>query len=222
MSAEQLIIAKKNMIHSQLLPNKVTDEKLLQVFNTVPRENFVPKNLENIAYTDEDIAIGQGQYLREPLITARLIQAANIKKSDIVLDIGCGSGYSSAILSHLAATVIGIEENSAIAEDAEEILKEMDICNVAIINTDVQAGYKEQAPFNVILINGSILHVPSYITDQLAEGGRLLTVIAHSKNTNNGKAILMKKEKGNIKTTYLFDAATPPLLGFEEKEFFTF
>ena len=222
MSAEQFLTARKNMINSQLLPNKVTDARVLVAFEKVPRENFVPNSLKGIAYIDEDISIGKGQYLREPVILSRLIQAAEIKESDIVLDIGCGTGYSCAIFSHLAATVIGIEEDAATAKQAEDILKEMDLCNIAIINGSIRDGYKEQAPFDVIFINGAIPHIPSHITDQLAEGGRLITVIADNKNSNNGTAVLLTKQKSNIEIINLFDAATPILHGFEEKEFFTF
>ena len=222
MSAEQFLTARKNMINSQLLPNKVTDSRVLDAFEKVPRENFVPKSLKAVAYIDEDLLIGKKQYLREPVILSRLIQAAEVKEDDIVLDIGCGTGYSCAIFSHLVATVIGIEEDATIAKYAEDILKKMNLCNIAVINGNIRDGYKEQAPFDVIFINGAVPHIPSHITDQLAEGGRLITVISDNKNSNNGTAILLKKHKSNIETTNLFDAATPILHGFEEKEVFTF
>ncbi len=220
MPANQFKKARKNMIEGQLRPNKIIDEHLISAMMAVPRENFVPITLQGVAYVDEDLPVGKGQHLMEPIVFARLLQAAAIKQDDVVLDIACGRGYSTAILSHLAATVIGIEQEADFAKQADTILEEMDICNVATIHGNIRDGYKEQAPFNVILINGAIPHVPGHIIDQLADGGRLITII--SENGRIGKAVLMKKEKAVINTTYLFDAMTPLISGFEEHDTFTF
>jgi protein-L-isoaspartate(D-aspartate) O-methyltransferase len=138
------------MIQCQVRTNKVTDPALIETLRSVPRERFVPGSLEGIAYVDEDIAIGNGRYLSEPMVLARLIQAAQVGKGDVVLDIGCGTGYSTAVLGHLAATVVGIEQDKGMVQQADRLLHDLDICNTAIVQrADLREGYAQQGPYNV-------------------------------------------------------------------------
>src|SRR3546814_7419678 len=116
--------ARENMIEGQLRPNKVTDEAILSAMGTVPRERFLPNGKRAVAYVDEDIGLGQGRFLMEPIVLARLIQAAGVEPDDLVLDIGCGTGYSAAILALLANTVIALECDERLARQATEILAE--------------------------------------------------------------------------------------------------
>ena len=213
--------ARQNMIDCQIKPNMVTDESVIEAFAKVPREEFVPSYMRGIAYVDEDVDLGKGRFLMEPTTFARLLQAADIQESDIVLDIGCGTGYSMAILSELASTVIGIDEDADFTAQADQLLQDMDICNVALIHGKTREGYQNQAPFDVIFINGSVPHVPGYLTDQLAEGGRLITVL-RGKSDPIGQAVLMTKNKGAVTTTTLFDASTHFVSGFDEQDYFTF
>ncbi|MEZ0224110.1 MAG: protein-L-isoaspartate O-methyltransferase, partial [Alphaproteobacteria bacterium] len=104
------------MVECQLRPNKVTDAALLEAVRKIPREQFVPRYLQSVAYVDEDVPLGNGRYLREPVIVARLIQEAAVQKDDIVLDIGCNSGYSTAVLGHLAGTVVALEAEDHFAD----------------------------------------------------------------------------------------------------------
>lgn len=214
-------VARKNMVDCQIRPSKVTDEKVLSSFENMPREYFLPTYLQGIAYVDEDIDLGKGHFLMEPVILARLLQAAKIKDTDIVLDIGCSTGYSTAILSSLASTVIGIDDDADFVAQADELLQNMDICNVALIHSAVREGYEAQAPFDVIVVNGAVPRVPGHILDQLADGGRLVTVVCE-KGKTVGTAVLMTKEKGLVTTKNLFDAATHFVAGFDEHEFFKF
>ena len=212
---------RKNMINGQVRTNKVTDPALLDALRVVPRERFVPGHLQGIAYIDEDIAIGNGRYLPEPMVLARLVQAAGVGKGDIVLDIGCGTGYSSAVLGHLAATVVGIEHDKDMMQQADRLLHDLDICNTAVVQrADLCEGYAQQGPYNVILINGSVPSVPEKIKSQLADGGRLVTVL--SKRGHMGSAVLMTRAGETFDTRVLFDAATPTLAGFEAPETFVF
>ena len=213
--------ARKNMIDGQIKTNKVTDPTLIKALQSVPREKFVPRHLQNIAYIDEDIALGNGRYLPEPMVLARLIQQAAPSKDDLALDIGCGTGYSTALLGHLASTVVGIEQSIEMAEQADTLLHDLDICNAVVIQQkDLRAGYPQQGPYNIILINGSVPAVPEAIKKQLAEGGRLVTVL--SDKGHMGTAVMITRSGDNFSTQILFDAATPTLAGFERTKSFEF
>lgn len=213
--------ARENMVDSQLRPNKVTDPVLIAAMRKIPRELFVPRHLQGFAYVDEDIALGKGRWLREPIIIARLIQEAEVLKSDIVLDIGCNTGYTTAVLGHLAGMVVGLEIDEQLAKEADKLLHDLDIVNAAIVRqAALKDGYAQQGPYNVILINGSVPAVPEVIKQQLAEGGRLVTVL--SEKGNMGSAILMTRNGNNFSTRVLFDAATPTLTGFEAPKKFAF
>ncbi len=213
--------ARENMVNSQLRPNRVTDETIIEAMRTIPREKFVPRHLQGFAYVDEDVPLGNGRYLREPVIVARLIQEANIQKSDVVLDIGCNTGYSTAVMGHLAATVVGLEIEDALANEADKLLHDLDICNVVVVRQGkLSEGYAAQGPYNVILINGSVSAVPEGIKKQLADGGRLVTVV--SEHGHMGKAVLISRHGDHFSTRELFDAATPTLVGFEAVKAFAF
>lgn len=213
--------ARENMIKGQLCPNRITDGPLIDALIRVPREQFVPRHLQHIAYADEDIDLGNGRYLAETRVLARLIQAAEIQKTDIVLDIGCGTGYSAALLGQLAGTVVGVEENKHMAQEADKLLHDLDICNAVVVHRNtLQEGYAQQGPYNVILLNGSVPEVPERIRMQLADGGRLLTVL--SEKGSMGSAIIMSRHGESFSTRVLFDAAMPVLAGFKRKEGFVF
>ncbi len=214
------LAARANMVESQLRTNKVTDVRVLGAFETVPRERFTPDDLTGVAYVDEDIAIGEGRYMMEPMVLARLLQAAAIDPGDMVLDIGCGSGYSSAILAQLAATVVAVESDKLLAEQANAALAELSIDNVVLIDAPLTEGYAKQAPYNAILLNGSVAKVPDGILDQLGEGGRLVTVLRDRPHL--GRAVLMQKSGGIVSSRTLFNAATPLLPGFAEPPRFVF
>lgn len=218
--------ARKNMVDGQLLPNKITDPALIDALRRIPRENFVPEEMRGIAYVDEDIAIGGGRYLPEPLVLARLLQEASLKRTDVVLDIGSGTGYAAAIMGNLAGTVVGLESNAAMAAAAESMLRDLGVINAAVVHQpDLRQGYPQQGPYNVILINGSVPHVPENILQQLADGGRLLTVRSQTKIKGRGymgTGIMITRRGAHFAMQSLFDAATPTLSGFESPEAFVF
>lgn len=214
-------VARENMIQGQLRPNGIEAPALLEALQAVPREKFVPRHLQRIAYVDEDVEIAGGRFLPEPVILARLLQALEIAEGEIALDIGCGTGYSTALLGQMAATVVALESNKALATEADRLLRELDICNTVVIEqADMKTGFEKQAPYNVILINGSVPEVPAQIKSQLADGGRLVTVL--SKRGHMGSAVLITRTGDNFSTRVLFDAATPVMPGFEAAETFVF
>ncbi len=203
--------ARSNMVESQLRTNKVTDLRLLGAFETVPRELFVPEPLRGIAYIDEDVALGGGRFVMEPRVLARLLQAAQPGPEDVALDLGCGSGYATAILSRLVATVVALEDDVALVAAANGTLDKLEIDNAVVVEGRLTEGYPKQAPYNVILLGGAVAEVPAAIAAQLAEGGRLVTVI--SAGPGLGRATLMRRDGGVISSRVLSDAALPELPG---------
>jgi protein-L-isoaspartate(D-aspartate) O-methyltransferase len=212
--------ARSNMVESQIRTNKVTDPHLLDAFETTPRERFVPEPLRGIAYVDQDVALGGERFVMEPMVLARLLQAARPGPGDVALDLGCGSGYATAILSRLVATVVALEVDAALAAAANQTLDELEIDNALVVEGQLAEGYPKQAPYNVILLNGAVSEVPLAIADQLAEGGRLVTVV--SVGAGLGRATLMRRDSGVISSRILCDASVPVLPGFEAAPGFVF
>ena len=167
--------AIKSMIEGQIRPNKVTDARVIEAFEAVPRDAFVPKAKREVAYLDEDLEVAKGRYIMEPMVLARLVEAAQVTPEDVILDIGCTSGYSTAILARLGNVVVGLEEDEQLAGTAEAALEVLDIENAAVITGRLCEGVASQGPYQVIFINGAVEEIPAKITEQLVEGGRLVT-----------------------------------------------
>jgi protein-L-isoaspartate(D-aspartate) O-methyltransferase len=212
--------ARSNMVESQVRPNRVTDPRIVMAMLSLPRENFVPKPLRGIAYVDEDIHVGDGRYLMEPMVLARLIQEAQIAPEDVVLEIGTATGYGAAVLSRLASTVVALESDAAMARSASKTLSDLGLDNVAVVEGDLGLGYPRQAPYNVIVLAGGVEHVPSAIMGQLAEGGRLVAVVVPPGQP--GRATLSSRIGGSISTRVIFDASSPILPGFRRDPGFVF
>ncbi|WP_416900076.1 MAG: protein-L-isoaspartate O-methyltransferase family protein [Minwuia sp.] len=210
--------ARTAMVNSQLRPNKLVDDRLTDALRTVPRERFVPKDLQGIAYIDEDLPFGGGRYLMEPMVLTRLLQSAEIEADDMVLDVGCLTGYAAAVMAALANTVVAVDSDPAYVAGATETLAALDITNVAVVEAPLAEGLPDQGPYDVVLVEGAVAEVPQALLDQVAEGGRLLTVL---RRDGMGVAHLFTRQ-GNIGKRPLFDAATPVLPGFEMKQGFVF
>lgn len=212
--------ARFNMVEGQIKPNKVTDAALMNAMLNVPRDRFVPKSVRGIAHVDEDVPIGGGRYLMEPMIFGRLVNDAAIRPTDIVLDIGCGYGYSTAVLSRLASTIVSVESDETMVDKASEVLAELGADNAVVLAGDLTAGWPAQGPYDVILINGAVDVVPQAIIDQLADGGRLVTVLAPAGGRSAG--YLFQRFGDSVSKLERFDAYTPYLTGFEPKPVFEF
>lgn len=214
---------RTKMVDNQIRTTGVTDLAVIDAFLTVPREAFVPANRQALAYIDEDLPLdgegGAARYLMEPSPFAKIVQLADVRKSDVVLDVGCASGYSSAILSQLAGSVIGLESDSALAAAATSRLQELGYDNVVIVSGDLREGYPSEAPYDVILIEGAIDAVPEALFGQIKEGGRLVAVEGHG---NAGVARIYVKENGIASGRSVFNAAVKPLPGFERVTEFEF
>ncbi len=212
--------ARHNMVESQIRPNKVSDTRLIAALDEVPRERFVPKRLQGVAYVDEDIAIAPGRYIMEPMVLARLLQACAVRPDDVVLDVACGTGYAAAVLAKLAGTVVSLEPSEELAEAASRTLAAIGADNVIVVTGPLAQGYARQAPYDVIMIGGGIDHLPEALIGQLAEGGRLLAVLRAPGRV--GEATLWEKHHGSLSSRPLFEAAVPALPGIESPRGFEF
>lgn len=211
---------RRNMVDCQLRPNGVTDERVLAAMGSVPREAFTAPDYQGIAYVDEDIPIGDGRYLMEPMVLARMLQAAAIGGDDVVLDIGCGSGYTAAVCARIAATVVAVESEPRLAAEAIRILGELEIDNVVVVEDALEDGYREQAPYDSIVFSGSVADLPEPILGQLSDGGRLVAVI--EDESGRGRAVLAQNTRGTISRRAIFDASIPRLPGFDREPQFVF
>jgi len=190
---------------------------------SIPREAFLPALRRPLAYLDEDIDIptasGRPRHLMEPSPFARLAQLAVIGPADRVLDVGCGTGYSSAVLSRLAASVDGLECEADLAESARATLAKLDVGNVTVVEGALEDGYPQNAPYDVILLGGAVDEVPEALFGQLVEGGRVVAVIGEG---NAGIARICVKEGGVVSCRRAFNAAIRPLPGFRRTPVFEF
>jgi len=211
--------ARSSMIDCQLRPNEVNDERIIEAIRAVPREKYVPKAKRSIAYVDEDIEVCDGRYLMEPVIFARLLVAADVKKGDLVLDIGCATGYSSAVLAGLADAVVALEEHEDLAAQAEKKLSEQDIMNVAVVKGTLVDGVAKQGAYDVIYIEGAVDEVPAKLIEQLKEGGRLVCVLLEG---GVGRGHIIRMQDGMATAHNLFDANVEMLPGFEKEKSFVF
>ncbi len=203
---------RKNMIDGQLFPNRVTDRRVIEAFAKVPRERFVPDQARPRAYLDEHLHLGGGRYLLAPLVFARMVQEARIRYDDVVLDVGTASGYSAAVLGHLASAVIALESDEGLAVQAEEALTELGADNAAVVQGPLPGGWPAGAPYDIVLVHGAVPEPPENLIAQLGPRGRLLAVEAEPDAP--GRVVLVEAMNGAPVKRDLFDASVPPLAAF--------
>lgn len=209
--------ARFNMIETQVRVNDVTDPRILAALNAVAREKFVPRGSQALAYADVPVAIAPGRYLLDPRSFAKMLNLAEIGPEDRVLDVACGTGYSSAVLARMAGEVVALEQDADLVRAASELLANA-VGKVELVQGGLVEGVKGQAPYDVILVNGAIETVPETLLDQLAEGGRLVAIIKDGQS----RAWLYLKENGQVGKRPDFDADVPLLAGFKKAVGFIF
>jgi protein-L-isoaspartate(D-aspartate) O-methyltransferase len=222
---EDFTASREKMVDSQLRTEDVTDYAILAAMGEIPRERFVPARLRPLAYIDEDIVVKEAagatpaRCLMEPAPFARLLQAASIMPSDILLDIGCATGYSTAVLARLANSVVAVEEDPELAALASETLVDLGIANAAVVIGPIIEGYPAEGPYDVIFLGGAVEHVPEALFGQLKEGGRLVGVIGYGRAAS---ATIFTRTEGQIGCRVAFNAHVCPLPGFAKPKAFVF
>jgi protein-L-isoaspartate(D-aspartate) O-methyltransferase len=204
--------ARNNMVDSQVRPNKVTDPRVLDAMRTLPREQFVPPSLAALAYIDEDIPLGAGRVLTEPMVIARLVQLARGRAGERALVIGAGTGYGAALMAACACDVTALEEDTALIAIALRVLPRL-APSVRVVEGKLSAGLVQAAAWDIVLIDGAVEEIPAALAGQVAPGGRLVTVLAGSGGT--GRAVLAEPtgtpEAPHLRAREIFDCSTPLL-----------
>lgn len=211
---------RRRMVESQLRPNQINDPQVLAAMSRIPREAFVPPALKDLAYIDEDLDLGQGRFLMEPLVLARLLQAAEIGPEDVILNVGAGVGYDAAVMAQIGSTVVALESDSALAASATRALTDVGLDNVVVVEQTLDQGYSRGGPYDVIVFGGAVAVVPDIIQEQLAEHGRLAAVVVERGRV--GKVVVVTRIRASFARRHVFDAFTPVLPGFEPTARFTF
>lgn len=202
----------------------VLDERILEALEKTGRSDFVPDALKGVAYIDEGLEIARGRFLMQPLVFARMLKYAAIRKNETVLVVGCLTGYSAAVLSHLAQKVVALEEDRELAARAKTLLAAFS--NVHFVEAPLVEGALSHSPYDAVIIEGAIEELPQKLTDQLREGGRILAIehVSQAKLVTSGLGKLMeyKKIDGALFKTILHDASSALLQSFRRKPAFVF
>jgi len=212
--------ARLNMVEGQLRTNRIAEPALLAAFLAVPRERFVPEAFSGSAYVDDDVPLGGGRYLMEPLVLARLIQLADLAPGGKVLLVGAGTGYAAAILAQVTGSVVALESDAAFVATARRLLKELDCRNVSVVTGPLEQGHAAGAPYDAIVFGGAIAATSDAVAGQLAAGGRLVAVMKSERAV--GQATVMTRAGSVLSRRPCFDAATPMLPGFAPRPSFVF
>jgi protein-L-isoaspartate(D-aspartate) O-methyltransferase len=216
--------ARRMMVDGQVRPNDVTDPRILGAMLEMPRERFMPPARLSLAYLDLDIPVLEGpdgrprRQMVKPMLLGKMIQVAGVQETDSVLDVGCATGYSSAVIAQLARNVVALEEDAALVRAAKETLYALAITNVSVEAGPLTAGYAGRAPYDVIFIQGATEVEPQTLFPQLRDGGRLVCV----RGTAAGKAMLYRRAGGEISGRPVFDATAAVLPGFTAAPSFVF
>ena len=215
--------ARQKMVDGQVRTNDVTDRRILDAMLALPREDFVPEDKRALAYLDLDLDVAAAgsakRFLVKPMLTAKMLQAADIAAADNVLIVGCATGYAAAIAAKLAAKVTAVESDPALVAKGSKILAQLGLANVTFKVAEAAAGDPEGAPYDVIILNGATEVTPETLYGQLNDGGRLVGVFAMSRPA---RAMIVTHSHGDFGNRALFDAAAPVLPGLERRPAFVF
>ncbi|MGE5512730.1 MAG: protein-L-isoaspartate O-methyltransferase family protein [Bacteroidota bacterium] len=215
-------VQRTNMVDSQVRTADVTDRRIIRAMLAVPREVFAPGEAKATAYIDDHLMVGEGsasRFILAPRTFAKMVQLLELGEKDLVLDVGCATGYSTAVLARLAARVIGLEEDATIAERARKTLAELGVSNAEVRTGRLAAGLADAGPFDAICVNGGVAAPPEPLLDSLKDGGRLVAIRVEN---NVGKAMLWRRNGGVLDGRPMFDAAAPTLPGMGKTPGFVF
>ncbi|HDR27579.1 protein-L-isoaspartate O-methyltransferase family protein [Rhodovulum sp.] len=210
---------REAMVDTQVRPSDVTRLPIIEALLAVPREEFVPAGLRGAAYIGENLPLAPGRTVLEARSFAKMLEAVAPGPGDLVLDLGCGLGYSAAVIARMADAVIAVEEDAAMAREAETLLAEQGVDNVAVERAALAEGAPRHGPYDAIVIEGGIEHLPEAILDQLKEGGRIVAIFVEGRL---GVARIGRKVGGAVSWRFLFNAGAPVLPGFARSPQFQF
>lgn len=213
--------SRRKMVDNQLRTNDVTDHRILDAMEWVPREKFVPVSKQPVAYIDEELPVNAAgtRFLMKPHIFGKLIQLAEIRENDVVLVIGTGSGYSAAVLSRLAASVVAVEEDADLSASAAEMLVDLGIENAAVVEGKLVEGCASEGPYDAIVIDGAVEELPAGLLKQLKSDGRLVVIEGQG---GAAAARIYQNSDGVAASRFGFNASTALLPGFEKAREFVF
>jgi protein-L-isoaspartate(D-aspartate) O-methyltransferase len=206
------------MVDTQIRPSDVTKFPIIEAMLSVPREDFVPADKAETAYVGDNINLGGSRVVLEPRTLAKMLDALDVQSDELVLDLGCGLGYSSAVIARMAAAVVAVEEDEALATEAQAALSNAGADNVILHTGALVAGAAEHGPYDVIIAQGAVEHIPDGILAQLKEGGRIAAMFADGEL---GAVRIGYKIDGQMNWRLAFNAGAPVLPGFERHRAFT-
>jgi protein-L-isoaspartate(D-aspartate) O-methyltransferase len=212
--------ARFNMIEQQIRPWNVLDAGVLSLLAMVRREDFVPTAYRALAFSDVELPLPEGQCMLAPRIEARLLQEAQVQRHERVLEIGAGSGFMAALLAHRAQAVVTLERVPVLARMAAENLRRAGVVNASVREMDGSAGLAAEAPFDVIMLSGSVASVPAALLQQLRVGGRLIGIVGSEPMMRAVR--IGRLNETEFATVELFDTVAPRLVGFDEPTRFSF
>ena len=211
-------LQRKNMVESQVRPSDVTDRRIPRAMLSVPREQFVPPQLRSLAYIDNDVVLTSGREasraLMAPRVFAKLLQLAELADTDLVLDVGCATGYSAAVIANIAQTVVALECDGGLAAVAARTLALLHCDNVAVVTGELAQGYPKEGPYDAIIVEGAVASMSPALLEQLKEGGRLVTILSEG---GASQAVRWRRNGKGFDHVAAFDAAAPLLPGFERE-----
>lgn len=206
------------MVDTQIRPSDVTKFPIIDAMLSVPREAFVPRALREAAYVGENVDLGGGRVVLDPRTLAKMLDALDIRRDELVLDVGSALGYSAAVMARMAEAVVALEEEEALAAEAEGLLLEHGADNVIVQTGPLADGASEHGPYDVIVVEGAAAHLPPALTDQLKDGGRIACLFMEGAL---GAVRIGYKIDGHVTWRFAFNAAAPVLPGFEKHAAFT-
>lgn len=205
------------MVDTQVRPSDVTKFTIIDAMLSVPREAFVPADQREAAYVGEHIPLSAGRVVLDPRVLAKMLDAVDVQSDEVVLDLGCGLGYSTAVLACMAEAVVAVETSEDDAQAAQTNLSEQGYDNAAVVAGELTAGATKAGPFDVITVQGAVQYVPDALVDQLKEGGRIVCIFMEGAL---GVVRIGYKLDGVMNWRFAFNASAPVLEGFEKHSAF--
>ncbi len=199
------------MVDHQIRPSDVTKYPVIEAMLAIRREVFVPDGLKAVAYTGEHLDLGRGRFLLDPRIFAKMLDVLDVGPQDLVLDLGCGLGYSSAVIARMAEAVVAVEEDETLVRDAEEALAVESVDNAVVMQAPLSAGAPQHGPYDALILEGSVEIVPDTLLAQLKDGGRLVAIFA---GKGAGHCRFGVKTEAGVSWRTVFDCTAPALPGF--------